>query len=258
MPDPSPAVTAALLIIGNEILSGRTQDTNLSHLARELNQVGVQLREARVIPDVEAEIVDAINTLRQRYDYLFTTGGIGPTHDDITAEAVARAVQRPLLENPEARQRLEHHYRTAGLELTAARLRMARIPEGAMLIDNPISSAPGFQVENVFVLAGVPKIMHAMLDHIKGQLQGGAPVRSRTLKCNLGEGVIAAGLEEIQRHYPQVDIGSYPRFGLSGSFQVTVVLRHTDADLLIEVGDAVAALIQRLGGEVEKTLIDDT
>jgi len=249
-------VTAALLIIGNEVLSGRTQDANLLHLARVLNEAGVQLREARVVPDVETEIIAAMNALRQRYDYLFTTGGIGPTHDDITAEAVARAMGRPLMENPEARRRLETHYRAAGLELTEARLRMARTPEDAILIDNPISSAPGFQVENVFVLAGVPKIMQAMLDHIKSRLRGGQRVLSHTVSCNLGEGIIAAGLGEIQRRYPQVDIGSYPRFGASGSFRVAVVLRHTDTDLLTTAAHEVATLIQHLGGEVEQITVD--
>lgn len=246
-------VTAALLIIGNEILSGRTHDVNLPHLAKVLNEEGIQLREVRVIADIHQEIVDAVNALRQRYDYLFTTGGIGPTHDDITAEAVAAAVNHPLIENPEARRRLEAHYQSAGLELTAARLRMARTPTDAILIDNPISSAPGFQVENVFVMAGVPRIMQAMLDSLRGRLKGGATVLSRTVSCNLGEGVIAAGLGEIQQRYPAVDIGSYPRFGAEGGFRVAVVLRHTDETLLAAATDEVSALIQQLGGDIEST-----
>ncbi|MDX1606475.1 MAG: competence/damage-inducible protein A [Candidatus Competibacterales bacterium] len=249
-------VTAALLIIGSEILSGRTRDANLPYLARTLNTVGVRLREVRVVPDVEAEIIDAVNALRQRYDYLFTTGGIGPTHDDITAECVARALGRRLIQNPEARQRLERHYTRTGLELTEARLRMANTPEAATLIDNPVSSAPGFQVGNVFVLAGVPRIMQAMLDGIKDRLQGGRPVLSRSLLCNLGEGTLAAGLGEIQRRHPEVEIGSYPRFG-SGSYRVTLVLRHTDEDRLEQVLDEVSTLIRGLGGDPRAREDDD-
>lgn len=241
-------VSAALIIIGNEILSGRTKDANLPHIAQTLNEVGVRLLEARVIPDIEEEIISAVNALRQKFDYVFTTGGIGPTHDDITAECVAKAFAQKLIRNPEALRRLQKHYRETGLELTEARLRMANTPERAALIDNPISTAPGFRVENVFVMAGVPQIMQAMLDNVKNDLQGGKPVLSRTVLCNLGEGTIAAGLSAIQEVYPQVDIGSYPRFG-SGPFRVTLVLRHTDGQLLDSVMEKVTALIKSLGGE---------
>ena len=175
------AVTAALIIIGNEILSGRTKDANLPHLATELNSVGVRLAEVRVIPDIEAEIIATVNALRAKFDYVFTTGGIGPTHDDITAESIAKAFELPLTQHPEALRRLQHHYNDNGLELTAARLRMANTPEGASLIDNPISTAPGFRVGNVFVMAGVPKIMQAMLASLKDQLHGGQPMLSRTV-----------------------------------------------------------------------------
>jgi molybdenum cofactor synthesis domain-containing protein len=242
-------VTAALIIIGNEILSGRTKDANLPHLAEVLNSVGVRLLEARVIADIEREIIDTVNTLRHKYDYVFTTGGIGPTHDDITAESMAKAFGQKLIRNPEALSRLQTHYQEIGLELTEARLRMANTPEHATLVDNPVSTAPGFRVENVFVMAGVPKIMQAMLDNIKGQLHGGKPMLSSAVHCNLGEGIIAAGLGELQKKYPEVDIGSYPRFGSGGGFRVTLVMRHTDPAVLEKVTGEVCDLIRELGGE---------
>ena len=241
-------VTAALIIIGNEILSGRTHDANLPHIAEELNRVGVRLREARVIADIEEEIIAAVNALRGKYTYVFTTGGIGPTHDDITAACVAKAFGRKLVQNPEALRRLQAHYATTDLELNEARLRMANTPEGAVLIDNPISAAPGFRIENVYVLAGVPKIMRAMLDNVKGELTGGATVLSRSVLCNLGEGSIAVGLGEIQGRFPEVDIGSYPRFG-GGSYRTTLVLRHTDATVLEAALAEVCALVRAHGGE---------
>lgn len=243
-------VTAALLVIGNEILSGRTRDANLPYIATALNDIGVRLREARVVADIEDEIVAAVNALRTRYDYLFTTGGIGPTHDDITAASIARAVGQRLIQNPEALSRLRRHYAEAGLELTAARLRMANTPENATLIDNPISTAPGFRVENVFVLPGVPKIMQAMLDGLKSQLSGGRPLLTRSVVTNLGEGTIAAGLTDLQLRFPDVEIGSYPRFSSGlGGFRVTLVLRHTDAARLAQVAEALGSMIQDLGGE---------
>lgn len=240
-------VTAALLIIGNEILSGRTQDKNLSHIAKTLNEVGVRLAEARVAPDVEAEIVDAVNTLRAKHDYVFTTGGIGPTHDDITAECVAKAIGRKLIQNPEARRRLEAHYERSEMELNEARLRMANTPEGATLIDNPISTAPGFQIENVFVMAGVPSIMRAMLDNVKGGLAGGDTVLSRTVLCDLGEGLVAGGLGEIQKAHPGLDIGSYPQYA-RGNFRVSLVMRGIDAIELDACVEEVVELVRRLGG----------
>ncbi len=241
-------VTAALIIIGNEILSGRTQDVNLAYIARALGEVGIRLREARVIPDDEAAIVDAVNALRATYDYVFTTGGIGPTHDDITAEAVAKAFGVPLIEHPEARRRLEERYRDTGIELNAARLRMARTPEGATLIDNPISAAPGFRIANVYVMAGVPKIAQAMIDGIRHTLVGGAPMLSRTLVCSIGEGNIAEGLGRIQAAYPEVDIGSYPYYR-HGRFGTSIVLRHTDEALLDRAAGEVATLMRELGDE---------
>lgn len=240
-------VTAALLIIGNEILSGRTQDKNLAHIATTLNEVGVRLMEVRVIPDIEGEIVDAVNTLRRKFDYIFTTGGIGPTHDDITAECVSKAFGLKWVEHPEARRRLEEHYRQSGREINEARLRMAKTPEGATLIDNPISTAPGFQVENVFVMAGVPSIMRAMLEGVKGNLVGGAKVLSRTVLCTLGEGTVADGLAAIQKAHPDIDIGSYPQYS-RGEFRVSLVMRGTDAAALDGCRDEIMGLITSLGG----------
>ena len=249
MTDPK-KVTAGILLIGDELLSGRTQDTNLAVIAKFLEPLGVQVGEARVLSDKADIISGAVKEFSDRFDYVFTTGGIGPTHDDITAACVAKAFDQELIQNPEALRRLQEHYQTSGLELTAARLRMANTPAQATLIDNPISTAPGFQVENVFVMAGVPKIMQAMFDGIKHQLQGGAPVLSRTVVCNLGEGTVAAGLEAIQNRYSQTDIGSYPRFG-HGDFWVSVVARHTDASLLAQIVTELCELIENLNGEYQ-------
>src|SRR5262245_23285292 len=240
-------VTAAVLVIGNEILSGRTKDANLAWLAVELNKLGIRLREARVIPDVEAEIVAAVNQLRARHDYLFTTGGIGPTHDDITAECVAKAFGVPLIRNKEAVRRLEAHYRDRAM-LNEARLRMANSPEGATLVDNPVSKAPGFQIGNVFVFAGVPVIMQGMFDSLRHRLVGGAPLLARTVNCDIPEGLMAKGLGEIQNADSAVEIGSYPymRMGKAGA---AIVLRSTDQARLARATDAVKALMRSLGGE---------
>ena len=249
---PAPkTVTACLLVIGNEILSGRTQDANLNFLAKGLNEVGVRLREARVIPDVPETIVTTVNEVRAKFDYVFTTGGIGPTHDDITAECVARAFGLKLVLDPEAKRRLEIRYRQMGgqVELNEARLRMAHVPEGATLIDNPVSAAPGFQIGNVFVMAGVPAIAQAMFDSVKHRLVGGAKVLARSVNCRLSEGTIAQDLTEIQERYPQIDIGSYPFWSRGGGFGVSLVLRGTDAQELARATEEVAAMIIRFGGE---------
>lgn len=244
-------VTAALLIIGNEILSGRTRDANLPYIAERLSALGIRLSEVRIVPDVEGEIIDAVNGLRSRFDYLFTTGGIGPTHDDITAECVAKALGRKLIQHPEARRRMEARYAEMGIELNEARLRMANTPEGAVLIDNPVSGAPGFQAENVFVMAGVPKIMQAMFESLRDRLVGGDPLISRSVLCALPEGTLAGGLAVIQARHPDVDIGSYPSYAASG-FGVAVVLRHTDAVVLARAVDEVKELILELGGTPEE------
>ena len=246
--------TAALLIIGNEILSGRTTDANLPYIAKRLNELGIRLREVRVVADIEAEVVDAVNALRARYSYVFTTGGIGPTHDDITADCVAKAFGVALREDPEARRRLEERYAEAGIELNEARLRMARAPVGAVLIDNPVSAAPGFQIGNVFVMAGVPKIMQAMFESLRDRLVGGAPLLSRSITCRLAEGLLAQGLGEIQARHEGVDIGSYPSYSSSG-FGVAVVLRHTERAILEAAAREVSDLIRGMGGEpVEQDL----
>jgi len=241
--------TACIVIIGNEILSGRTQDTNLNYIAKGLVERGVRLREVRVIPDVCETIVEAINEVRAKYDYVFTTGGIGPTHDDITAECIAKAFGVPLTLHPEAHRILVEHYKSQNQqsELNEARLRMAHTPEGASLLLNPVSRAPGFRIGNVFVMAGVPRIMQAMFDTLKYDLAGGPPILSRTVNCNLAEGIIAKGLGEIQGRYPDLDIGSYPTFA-RGTPETNLVLRGTEPEKLAAATEEVAALVRSLGG----------
>jgi len=237
-------VTACLLIIGNEILSGRTQDKNLAFIGQGLNDLGIRLMEVRVIPDIEAVIVDTLNDVRRRFDYVFTTGGIGPTHDDITADCVAKAFGLPLIVNPEARAILEAHYEPG--QLTEARLRMARTPEGATLIENPVSKAPGFQVGNVFVMAGIPNIMQAMFASLKHGLVGGQPLRSRTLRVEMGESFVADGLARLQERFPAIEIGSYP-YTRNGAFGTRLVLRATDEALLDAAGVELESLVADLG-----------
>jgi len=250
-PDGPPAapVTAAVVLIGNELLSGRTQDINLSYLARRLTEIGIRLREGRIVEDVEAEIVAAVNECRARYDYVFTTGGIGPTHDDITAASIARAFGVPLILHPEALARLQRHYPPG--DLNEARKRMAMVPEGAVLVDNPVSAAPGFRIANVFVMAGVPAIMQAMFEGMAHTLRGGPPLRARTFRTALGEGTIAADLAALQARYPDVEIGSYPSFGKRGPAGVRIVLRSTDAARLAAASDEFVALAVGLGGDAE-------
>jgi molybdenum cofactor synthesis domain-containing protein len=238
-------VTAAVLVIGNEILSGRTKDANLGYLAGEFTKLGIRLREARVVPDVEEEIISALDALRTRYTYVFTTGGIGPTHDDITSAAIAKAFGLPLRRDPAAVKLLEAHYPPG--QLTPARLKMTEVPEGAILIDNPVSKAPGFQIGNVLVLAGVPSIARAMFDGVKHRLKGGVPMLSCTVTCNLGEGVIAQDLSAVQDLYPDLEIGSYPYFR-RGAFGTSLVLRGTDEARLEAAAEAVRDLIRNNGG----------
>ncbi|WP_425532367.1 competence/damage-inducible protein A [Aquabacter sediminis] len=236
-------VTAALLVIGDEILSGRTKDKNIGHVAERLTEVGVDLKEVRVVPDEEPEIVAAVNALRGRYDYVFTTGGIGPTHDDITADAIAKAFGVSIDVDPRARAMLLEYI--AEKDLNEARLRMARIPDGADLVVNSVSKAPGFRLGNVYVMAGVPRIMHAMLEAILPELRKGAPMLSRTVLANAKEGDIAAPLGEIAKRYPKAIIGSYPFLDEAGRPNTNLVVRTRDAALLDEVGDAVAAMVAR-------------
>jgi molybdenum cofactor synthesis domain-containing protein len=253
--DPEPAVvTACVLIIGNEILSGRTQDANLAFLARGLDAVGIRMREARVIADDATAITATVNSVRRIFDYVFTTGGIGPTHDDITAQSVADAFGVPLALHPEAKRLLETHYPPGNLN--AARMRMAMVPEGAALLPNPISRAPGFQIGNVFVLPGVPSIMQGIFEQLKYRLRGGEKVRSRSVSCHLGEGTIADDLGALQSRYPDLEIGSYPYFR-RGDFGVTLVLRGTDSVRLAEATDELKLLLRALGGDPQDGLSED-
>ena len=240
------AVTAAVIIIGNEVLSGRTQDANLQFLAVGLNDIGVRLMESRIIPDVEGEIVGAVNELRAKFDYVFTTGGIGPTHDDITAASVAKAFGRPFGRNAEAEALLRGHYKPQ--DVTESRLAMANTPEGVTLLENPVSKAPGFQIENVFVLPGVPMIMQAMFKSLTHLLVGGDPVLSKTITAFLPESVVAKALGELQDAHPAVEIGSYPFFR-GGRLGTSLVSRSPDAAALETVADGIRALIRGLGGE---------
>jgi molybdenum cofactor synthesis domain-containing protein len=238
-----PSPTAGLLLIGDEILSGRTKDKNLGYVADFLTALGIDLMEARVVADVEDDIVAALNALRVRYSYVFTTGGIGPTHDDITADAVAKAFGVPIGHDPRAVAILKAHY-DPGM-LNEARMRMARIPQGASLIENPVSKAPGFRLGNVFVMAGVPKIMQAMLESLKPQLERGAPMLSVTVTAFIGEGDLAKLLKEIQGRYREVVIGSYP-FEEQGKYGSHLVLRSRDAARLAEAAAEVEAMTASL------------
>jgi molybdenum cofactor synthesis domain-containing protein len=219
--------TAAMLVIGDEILSGRTQDTNTTHLATELTKAAIDLKEVRVVSDEQGQIVSAVNALRSRWDTVFTSGGIGPTHDDITADAIAVAFGVGISVRDDARAIMQARATKMGIELNEARLRMARIPDGAILIDNPVSGAPGFTLGNVHVMAGVPAVFHAMVATVIPTLKGGAPIISRTFRLDRPEGEIAAPLGELAKAHDRVSIGSYP-FVLSGRFGTNIVLRCSD------------------------------
>ena len=244
------APTAAILVIGNEILSGRIQDANIAWLAGRFVEIGIRLREARVVADIEEEIVAAVRALSERYDYVFTTGGIGPTHDDITADSVAKAFDVPIAENAEAARRLSDRFGPA--PPNSARMRMARIPEGAVLLDNPVSAAPGFRIGNVFVMAGVPAIMRSMFDALAPMLGGGPKMLQRTVSCGLGESALAEALGAIQGQHPQVEIGSYPWFR-QGGYGVSLVGRSIDAAELDATMREIAGMIRMLGGEPSET-----
>ncbi|WP_298721909.1 molybdopterin-binding protein [uncultured Ferrovibrio sp.] len=246
-------VTAAMLVIGNEILSGRTRDANMHYLSGRLTELGIRLMEARVVPDIEAMIVAAVNELRSRYDYVFTSGGIGPTHDDITADSIAKAFGVGIDIHPEARRRLEAHYEPG--MLNAARLRMARVPDTATLIDNPVSAAPGFRIGNVMVMAGVPAIFQAMVASVAPTLVGGDRLLSRTIVAQVPEGAVAESLGALQQTYPDVDMGSYPAFR-GGKASTAIVLRSTDAGRLEAAASAMHAIFRQLGGEpVENEIV---
>ncbi len=248
-------VTAAVIMIGDELLSGRTQDTNLKTIAEFLNPLGVEVREGRVIPDVHERIVATVQEMRQAFDYVFTTGGIGPTHDDITADAVAAAFGRTIDVRADALAILRPWYEARGQEINEGRVRMARIPAGAELILNPVSAAPGFQLGNVFVLAGIPAVMRGMLQDVGHRIEGGAVVHSRTVSgAGLREGEIADPLGELAKARPEVSFGSYPWMRLKGKtmeFGVALVARSRDADALAACTAALVEIVEAQGARAQ-------
>lgn len=239
--------TAGLVVIGDEILSGRTQDRNIVQVASWLNVQGIRLAEVRVVPDVEEKIVAAVNALRTAYDYLFTTGGIGPTHDDITVDAIAAALGRKVVIHPEARALLEAYYATRG-GLNEGRLAMARVPEGASLIDNPVSRAPGIRVENIFILAGVPHIAAGMLEGLTGKLEGGRPLVSVTVGAFAPESEVADLLRDVERSSDGIAVGSYPFFK-EGRVGSNFVVRSEDEALARDAANMLAERLNELGFE---------
>jgi molybdenum cofactor synthesis domain-containing protein len=235
-------ITAALILIGNEILSGRTVDKNLNYIAKGLNAVGVRFREARVIPDIESTIIDTVRELSSTYDHVFTTGGIGPTHDDITSSCVAKAFNVELIQNEKAREALENYYSSS--DLSDSRLRMSYTPEGATLIPNPISGAPGFTIGNVHVMAGIPNIMQAMFDHLVQTIEHGERLISREVSAYASESAIAKELTAIQEQYPTIEIGSYP-FVENNKIGVSLVIRGTDETILSACEQALTSLLEK-------------
>jgi molybdenum cofactor synthesis domain-containing protein len=235
-------VTAGMIVIGDEILSGRTKDVNIGTVADFCTDLGIDLTEVRVVSDETDAIIEAVNTLRARYTYVFTTGGIGPTHDDITADAVAKAFGVALPINPQARAMLEARWKQNGTEVNEARLRMARIPEGADLIVNSVSAAPGFRIGNVHVMAGVPLIMRSMLEALAPILKGGRKVMSVTVKASVGEGTVGGPLGLLQEEFPDVKMGSYPQMG-HGRIMTELVLRSSDEARLVQAAAKVRAMV---------------
>ncbi|HSA83069.1 MAG TPA: competence/damage-inducible protein A [Geminicoccaceae bacterium] len=255
MDDAAQRVSACLIIIGNEILSGRTVDANLPYIAQKLGAIGIRMAEVRVVADDDAAIVEAVNACRARYDYVFTTGGIGPTHDDITAASIAKAFGLRYARHPEAERRLLAYYPPE--RVNAARMKMADMPEGAELIDNPVSVAPGFRIANVYVLPGVPKIMQAMLDGLLPTLEGGAKVLSRAITVYAPEGDVAnAGLGDIQARFPAVEVGSYPFFRPEGP-GTTIVFRGTDQSQIGQAADDLLSLAATIGAQTREDLPAD-
>ena len=237
--------TAALAVIGDEILSGRTQDKNIAQIALWLNLQGIRLAEVRVVPDVEDAIVEAVNQLRARNDYLFTTGGIGPTHDDITVDAIAKALGVPVVHHPKAVAVLQSYYETRG-GATDARLRMARVPEGATLIENRMSGAPGIRYGNVFIMAGVPHITSMMLEALSGTLEGGKPLLSDTVGCWVAESEVAELLRSVEKAHENCQIGSYPFFR-DGTVGANFVVRSTERERLDDCAAALVSGLEAIG-----------
>lgn len=245
--DASP--TASVLLIGNELLSGRTRDANLQYIGECLSALGIRITGAHIIPDIPHEIVRTVNYLRARNTYLFTTGGIGPTHDDITADCIAEAFDVELPINVEAEALLLEYWKERNIEPNDDRMRMARIPLGASLIDNPVSAAPGFCMENVYVMAGVPKIMQKMLDSVLPSLEKGPQITSVSVACDLGEGTIAASLRALQQEFTDIDLGSYPG-AVTEKHKVSLVARGTDKAQLATVEKRLHQMVKELGGSV--------
>jgi molybdenum cofactor synthesis domain-containing protein len=241
----SATVTAAMVVIGDEILSGRTKDRNIGHLAEVMTAIGIDLKEVRVVADDRDDIAAAVNAVRARYTYVFTTGGIGPTHDDITADSIAHAFGVPCEYDAKAYAMLEAHYAQRGLDFTEARKRMARMPAGAEHIDNPVSMAPGFRIGNVHVMAGVPAIFQAMLDNVVPTLKTGAKLLSDMVHCPYGEGAIGDALTQIQKNHPDTIIGSYPKY-MDGSFWTELVVRSRDPEKLAAAKADIVAMIAAL------------
>ncbi len=245
---PASVVTAAMLAIGDELLSGRTKDKNIGHLADVMTMSGIDLKEVRIVADEEEDIVEALNALRKRYDYVFTSGGIGPTHDDITADAVSAAFGLPCEHDAEAMRLLGDMYRTREMEFTDARKRMARMPRGAAHIANPVSVAPGFIVENVYVMAGVPQVFQAMLDNVIPTLKTGSKILSHAVSSPYGEGDIGTLLANVQKAHPETSIGSYPRYD-GKKFSTEIVVRARDIAAVDAAAQDVAAMIESIGRE---------
>jgi molybdenum cofactor synthesis domain-containing protein len=245
-------VTAAVLVIGDEILSGRTKDKNIGYLAEFLTDIGIDLKEVRVVPDEEPEIVAAVNALRSRYTYLFTTGGIGPTHDDITAECVAKAFAVALENHPRALEIMRERVAQTGGVMNEARMRMTRVPKGATLVLNKISAAPGFWIGNVIVMAGIPSVMQAMLDYVAPQLKTGAKMLSDTIRADCREGDIGTELGAIARKYPEVVIGSYPFVDENKIANTHVVVRSRDPQKLAAAKFAIETMLARVKADLAK------
>jgi molybdenum cofactor synthesis domain-containing protein len=245
---------AGVIVIGNEILSGRTQDLNISYIGKRLEGLGIVLDEVTIIPDIEKEIIAKVRTYSEKYDYVFTTGGIGPTHDDITTASVAKAFNASLLRSKDAIDRMEKFYKHRSL--SEARLKMADIPEGATLITNYVSGAPAFQINNVFVLAGVPEIMQSMFDSLIDRLVVSAPILTASVCTNLSESKLAGGMSKIQEECKEVSVGSYPFFE-RGNLGVNIVLRSTDKELLLSKHQSIEELINHLKGKILETYIPD-
>jgi|TARA_B100000959_G_scaffold147439_1_gene154800 molybdenum cofactor synthesis domain-containing protein len=245
---------AGVIVIGNEILSGRTQDLNISYIGKRLEGLGIILSEVTIIPDIENDIINKVKVYSERYDYVFTTGGIGPTHDDITTVSIAKAFNVNVVRNKDAANRMEKHYQHSNL--SEARLKMADIPEGAILINNHVSGAPAFQINNVFVLAGVPEIMRSMFDSLIEHLVSGPAILTSSVCTNLTESKLANGMSKIQEECQAVSIGSYPFFK-QGNLGVNIVLRSTDKDLLLNQHKLIEELVNNLKGKILETHLSD-